>query len=156
LSEDSSRSFIADLKPLILSPIPLPSSGGFLGPNTSKAIPKTNNSAWAEKVLQTLNSLLGLAPALGSPSLPCFGSSLLPSFLQLRSRITATLDVTVSLRRPDGVLRESPRASEFSAATPFLLIACSFPKAALPLSQGLPEFFGYASEEDYLSRVSTS
>src|SRR6266481_3481995 len=43
LSDGSSRSFIADLKPLILSPIPLPSSGSFLGPNTSKAIPKITN-----------------------------------------------------------------------------------------------------------------
>src|SRR2546425_10115286 len=43
LSERSSCSFIADLKPRIPSPIPLPSSGSFLGPNTSKAIPKIAN-----------------------------------------------------------------------------------------------------------------
>src|SRR6266550_4425636 len=43
LSERSSCSFIADLKPRIPSPIPLPSSGSFLGPNTSKAIPKITN-----------------------------------------------------------------------------------------------------------------
>src|ERR1700693_3495925 len=43
LSEASTCSFIADLKPRIPSPIPLPSSGSFLGPNTSKAIPKITN-----------------------------------------------------------------------------------------------------------------
>src|SRR5260370_23380833 len=31
---------MADLKPRIPSPIPLPNSGSFLGPNTSRAIPK--------------------------------------------------------------------------------------------------------------------
>src|ERR1700730_190189 len=36
----SSSACIADLKPRIPSPIPLPSSGSFLGPNTSNAIPK--------------------------------------------------------------------------------------------------------------------
>src|ERR1700675_627675 len=43
LSEASTCSFIADLKPRIPSPIPLPSSGSFLGPNTSNAIPKITN-----------------------------------------------------------------------------------------------------------------
>src|SRR5580658_4792277 len=43
LSESSTCSFIADLKPRIPSPIPLPSSGNFLGPNTSNAIPKITN-----------------------------------------------------------------------------------------------------------------
>src|SRR5882762_10710777 len=33
-------SLMADLKPRIPSPIPLPNSGSFLGPNTSRAIPK--------------------------------------------------------------------------------------------------------------------
>src|ERR1700693_6000609 len=36
----SSSAFIADLKPRIPSPMPLPSSGSFLGPKTSNAIPK--------------------------------------------------------------------------------------------------------------------
>src|ERR1700730_13112123 len=36
----SSRPFMAVLNPRIPSPIPLPSSGSFLGPNTSRAIPK--------------------------------------------------------------------------------------------------------------------
>src|SRR5229473_1381347 len=44
LSDGSSRSFIADLKPLILSPIPLPSSGSFLSPNISKAVPNRTNT----------------------------------------------------------------------------------------------------------------
>src|SRR5215472_1794423 len=35
-----SSSLIASLKPRMPSPIPLPSSGSFLGPNTSRAIPK--------------------------------------------------------------------------------------------------------------------
>src|SRR5258708_5033958 len=43
LSEGSSCSLIADLKPRIPSPIPLPNSGSLLGPNTSKAIPKITN-----------------------------------------------------------------------------------------------------------------
>jgi hypothetical protein len=34
----------ADLKPRIPSPIPLPNSGSFLGPNTSKAIPAINST----------------------------------------------------------------------------------------------------------------
>src|SRR5882724_2434580 len=39
-----SCSCIADLKPRIPSPIPLPNSGSFLGPNTSKAIPAHTQS----------------------------------------------------------------------------------------------------------------
>src|SRR4029077_13293956 len=39
----SSSVFIADLKPRMPSPIPLPSSGSFLGPNTSRAVPKVTN-----------------------------------------------------------------------------------------------------------------
>lgn len=37
---DVSCSLMADLNPRIPSPIPLPSSGSFLGPKTSRAIPK--------------------------------------------------------------------------------------------------------------------
>src|SRR5258708_32295364 len=36
----SSSAFMADLKPRIPSPMPLPSSGSFLGPKTSNASPK--------------------------------------------------------------------------------------------------------------------
>src|ERR1700722_7818054 len=36
----SSSAFMPALKPRMLSPSPLPNSGSFLGPNTSKAIPK--------------------------------------------------------------------------------------------------------------------
>src|SRR5258708_9867904 len=39
----SSSVFMADLKPRMPSPIPLPSSGSFFGPNTSKAIPQITN-----------------------------------------------------------------------------------------------------------------
>src|SRR6266851_9796789 len=38
--DSSGFSLMADLKPRIPSPIPLPNSGSFLGPNTSRAIPK--------------------------------------------------------------------------------------------------------------------
>jgi hypothetical protein len=42
----SSSAFMADLKPRMPSPIPLPSSGSFLGPNTSRAIPKMTSAAF--------------------------------------------------------------------------------------------------------------
>src|SRR6266853_2656989 len=38
--DSSGFSLMADLKPRIPSPIPLPNSGSFLGPNTSRTIPK--------------------------------------------------------------------------------------------------------------------
>jgi hypothetical protein len=41
----SSSAFIADFKPRMPSSIPLPSSGSFLGPNTSRAIQKIT-SKW--------------------------------------------------------------------------------------------------------------
>src|SRR6202020_3354368 len=49
----SSSAFMADLKPRMLSPSPLPNSGSFLGPNTSKAIPKTISKCIGGTVLLT-------------------------------------------------------------------------------------------------------
>jgi hypothetical protein len=40
---DTSSPFIAVLNPRKPSPIPLPNSGNFFGPNTSNAIPKTTS-----------------------------------------------------------------------------------------------------------------
>src|ERR1700738_2738945 len=51
-------SLIADLKPRIPSPIPLPSSGIFFPPNTSNAIPKRNKKVgWLKQSLKHRCSL---------------------------------------------------------------------------------------------------
>src|SRR5437660_7916995 len=83
LSERSSCSFIADLKPRIPSPIPLPSSGSFFGPNTSKAIPKITNRCVGCKSPSNIETLLGVRRAACKN--PCTNSSFL--FLNYRQLI---------------------------------------------------------------------
>ena len=51
---DSGISLIADLNPRMPSPSPLPSSGSFLGPNTTALFPQSLTGAWVEANLRTL------------------------------------------------------------------------------------------------------
>src|SRR5438874_10659893 len=53
-SVDSGSSLIADLNPRMPSPSPLPSSGSFLGPNTTALFPQSLRGAWVEANLRTL------------------------------------------------------------------------------------------------------